>query len=94
MLHIGSMPTTRPRLTITETDEVAAALDAAAVRWPEVRSRRELLLRLVEEGRESIDRDRGDELARRRDAVRRTSGALTGAYEQGELERLRDDWPA
>jgi hypothetical protein len=88
------MPTKRPRLTITETDEVAAALDAAAVRWPDVRSRRELLLRLVEEGREVIDRDRGDELARRRDAVRRTSGALTGAYEQGELERLRDDWPA
>ena len=88
------MPTTRPRLTITETDEVAAALDAAAARWPEVRSRRELLLRLVEEGREVIDRDRGDELARRRDAVRRTSGALTGAYEPGHLTRLRDDWPA
>jgi hypothetical protein len=88
------MPTTRPRLTITETDEVAAALDAAAARWPAVQSRRELLLLLVEEGREVIDRSRGDELARRRDAVRRTSGALTGAYEPGDLERLRDDWPA
>ena len=73
---------------------MAAALDAAAARWPAVRSRRELLLLLVEEGREVIDRNRGDELARRRDAVRRTSGALTGAYEPGDLERLRDDWPA
>ncbi len=88
------MPTTRPRLTITETEEVAAALDTAAARWPEVHSRRELLLRLVEEGREVIDRDRAEEVARRREAIRRTSGALTGTYEAGDLERLRDDWPA
>jgi len=87
------MPTTRPRLTITETADVAAALDAAAARWPEVRSRRELLLRLVEQGREVIDRDHDEAAARRRDAIRRTSGALTGAYEPGYLERLRDDWP-
>ena len=88
------MPTTRPRLTITETDDVAAALDAAADRWPEVRSRRELLLRLVEQGREVIDRDRDGAIEHRREAIRRTSGALTGAYEPGYLERLRDDWPA
>ena len=88
------MPTTRPRLTLTETDELASALDAAAARWPEVHSRRELLLRLVEEGREVIDRDRDEETARRQAAIRRTSGALTGAYEPGELKRLRDDWPA
>lgn len=88
------MPTTRPRLTITETDEVAEALDAAAARWPAVRSRRELLLRLLAEGRRAVDRERGDEAERRRDAVRRTSGALTGTYEPGYLDRLRDDWPA
>jgi hypothetical protein len=88
------MPTTRPRLTITETDDVAAALDAAAARWPEVHSRRELLLRLVAQGREVIDRDQADTASRRREAIRRTSGALTGAYEPGYLERLRDDWPA
>jgi hypothetical protein len=88
------MPTTRPRLTITETDELADALDAAAARWPEVHSRRELLLRLVEQGREVLDRERGEATARRRSGVRRTSGALTGAYEPGYLEHLRDDWPA
>jgi hypothetical protein len=87
------MPTTRPRLTITETDELAATLDAASARWPEIRSRRELLLRLVEQGSEALDRDRGEAIARRRDAIRRTSGALTGAYEPGYLKRLRDDWP-
>jgi hypothetical protein len=88
------MPTTRPRLTITETDDVAAALDAAAARWPEVSSRRELLLRLVEQGREVIENERDDAVDRRRAAIRRTSGALTGAYDAGYLDRLRDDWPA
>jgi hypothetical protein len=88
------MPTTRPRLTITETDDLAATLDAAAARWPEVRSRRELLLRLVEQGREMLDRERDEGAARRREAIQRTSGALTGAYEPDYLERLRHDWPA
>jgi hypothetical protein len=79
---------------ITETDDVAAALDAAAKRWPEVRSRRELLLKLVEQGRSVIESDRAEKLERRRAAIRQTSGALTGAYEPDYLERLRDDWPA
>src|SRR5215207_2587921 len=88
------MPTTRPRLMVTETDELAAALDAAAARWPKVGSRRELLLRLVEQGRNAIERERAEETERRRAAIRATSGALTGAFEPGYLDRLRDDWPA
>jgi hypothetical protein len=88
------MPTTRPRLMITETDQVAEALDAAAARWPEVESRRELLLRLVEQGRNALERERTDMIERRRAAIHRTSGALTGTYEPGHLDRLRDDWPA
>ena len=79
---------------ITETDDVAAALDAAAERWPEVGSRRELLLKLVEQGRCVIEHDRAAEVERRRAAIQKTSGALTGAYEPGYLERLREDWPA
>jgi hypothetical protein len=88
------MPTERPRLTITETDEVAAAIDLAAGRWPDTASRRELLLRLVEQGRTVIERERDEQAERRRDAIRQTSGALTGVYEPDYLERLRDDWPA
>lgn len=87
------MPTTRPRLTLTETDELADALDVAATRWPEIRSKRELLLRLVEEGREAIAREHADEVTRRREAILRTSGSLTGVFESGYLERLREDWP-
>jgi len=88
------MPTTRPRLTITETDDVAKALDEAATRWPDVRSRRELLLRLVEQGRGALARESEHEVEQRREAIRRTSGALSGAYEPDYLERLRGDWPA
>jgi hypothetical protein len=59
-----------------------------------VHSRRELLLRLVERGRTGIETDREDAAARRRAALHRTGGALTGSYEPGYLERLRDSWPA
>jgi hypothetical protein len=89
------MPTQRPRHTITETEDVARALDEAARRWPEDREARgRLLLRLVREGHEAIGVDRDAEAAGRRQAIARTSGALTGAYDEGYLSDLRDDWPA
>jgi hypothetical protein len=88
------MPTSRPRHTITETDELARALDDAAARWPEERGRAGLLLRLAREGHRSIDRERENASADRRAAVHRTRGALTGAYPDGYLARLREEWPA
>jgi hypothetical protein len=89
------MPTTKPRHTVTETADLAAALDAAARRWPEdAGSRTRLLLRLVEAGEQTINREHELDLARRRAAVERTAGALTGVYARGSLEELRDEWPA
>jgi hypothetical protein len=45
------VPTTRPRHTITETDDIRAMLDDAARRWPERAGReRELLLELLRSG--------------------------------------------
>ncbi len=41
-----------------------------------------------------MERRQDEEIARRRIAIRETSGALTGSYEPGYLDRLRDDWPA
>ncbi len=83
------MPTTKPRYTVTDTGEVSQLLDEAQRRWPEVRDRKELLLRLAAAGRDAIER-KG---AERRAAVEETAGALNGVYEPGELERLREDWP-
>jgi len=89
------VPTARPRHTITETDALARALDDAARRWPEHRdSRGKLLLRLVAEGHRAVQGTRDSEAGARRDGVARTSGALTGAYGDAYLERLREEWPA
>jgi hypothetical protein len=84
------MPTTRPRYTVTDSGELSDQLDQAQRRWPEIRDRKVLLLKLVAAGREALAR----EAANRSRAVAETAGALSGVYEPGELERLRDDWPA
>ena len=88
------MPTTRPRHLITETDQVARALDDAAKRWPaDSGNRAKLLLRLLQEGHRVITGEHERVAAERQDAVARTSGALTGAYGQDYLKGLREDWP-
>lgn len=88
------MPTTRPRHTITETDDVRQALDDAARRWPAERAARQrLLVRLIEEGHRAISEQQAVETKRRRELIRRGAGALTGVYPQGYLEELRRDWP-
>lgn len=86
------MPTTRPRHLVTETDDLAVALDEAAQRWPGL-SRPQLLARLALEGHRAALEDQGDRRRRRLEAIRRHSGALTGAYGAGYLERLHDEWP-
>ncbi len=78
---------------ITETEQVAQALDDAARRWPADRDNRsKLLLRLVEEGHHAVVGQHETEIGNRRDAVARTSGALTGLFGRGYLETLRADW--
>ena len=88
------MPTSRPRHTLTESDEIALALRDAARRWPEDRdSPRALLERLVLEGHRVLTHDQDAAVEDPRAAILRTSGSLTGAYPAGYLDRLRDDWP-
>ena len=84
------MPTTKPRYTVTDTGELSEQLDEAQRRWPDVHNRKELLLRLATAGRDAIEREANE----RNTAIRETAGALTGLYHSGELERLREDWPA
>lgn len=86
------MPTTRPRHFVTETDELARALDAAARRWPEL-SRPQLLVRLALKGAEASERVQEQRRERRLAVVRRHSGSLTGSYKTDYLRRLREEWP-
>jgi hypothetical protein len=83
------MPTARPRYTFTDTGVLREHLDEAQRRWPDVRSRKELLLRLAEAGRKTI----ACEAEERKKAIAQTAGALTGVYPPDALEQLRADWP-
>lgn len=91
--YTRGVATTRPRHSITETDDVAAAIAVAAERWPG-ESRAELLRRLVQEGRRAIDATSARRQLDRLAALRQAKGALTGVYRPDEIKRLRDEWPA
>jgi ABC-type hemin transport system substrate-binding protein len=74
---------------LTDTGELSDLLDAAQRRWPSLTDRKALLLRLAKAGGATI----AAEAAERGAAIADTAGALSGAYEPNELERLREDWP-
>jgi hypothetical protein len=87
------MPTSRPRHFVTETDDLALALDKAAQRWPGL-SRPQLLVRLALEGHHAAEQAREGRRSRRLEAIRAFSGCLTGVYGPDYLKDLREDWPA
>jgi len=79
---------------ITETDEIAGAIDAAAVLWPEdKKNRAELLRRLIAEAHTSIDARVNDRVAARRKAILEGAGKFEGMWPPNWREELRDDWP-
>jgi hypothetical protein len=89
------MPTARPRHTITETEEIERALNDAAEQWPAERNARgRLLMHLIEEGHRALRTQREAAIAKRREAIARSSGMFDDVYEEGYLNELRKDWPA
>lgn len=86
------MPTTRPRHHVTETDDLAAALDAEAGRWPDL-SRSQLLVQLALEGHRAAEHAHDQHRSHKLAALRKHIGVLTDAYETDYLDRLRDEWP-
>jgi hypothetical protein len=87
------MPTARPRYQVTETPEVARALDLAAQRWPH-ESRSKLLLRLVIAGVDQLEHDQRVNAEVHREAVTSSSGRYGEAFGTDYLTELREDWPA
>lgn len=87
------MPTARMRYQVTETEDVARALDRAAEWWPgEPRSK--LLLRLLRVGYDTLEQRDQQDIGVHRAAVMATSGAYPGAFGPSYLTELREDWPA
>ena len=84
------MPTKRHRLLVTETDELAAALDDAARLWPEL-SRARLLARLATEGQRALHDGAASE--RRVAGVRQSAGSVAAVWPLNARERLRREWP-
>jgi hypothetical protein len=83
------VPTTRPRYTITDTGPVSDLLDDAQSRWPEVRDRKELLLRLAQAGHDSLHLERAEAEANNR--RERQRAALAGLQRTVDWNAIRDD---
>jgi hypothetical protein len=73
---------------ITETSEVAEALDGAARKWPEFKEDRAMLLRkLIVAGWTTLQ---GDE---RHHVIRESAGAATDLYPRNARAELLAEWP-
>lgn len=86
------MPTTRPRHQITETPDVARALDIAARRWP-AETRSKLLLRLVQTGGTVLEHEQSETTRNRLATIEATSGKYGDVFTNNYLTELRRDWP-
>lgn len=86
------MPTIRPRHQVTETPEVAHALNLASQQWPQ-EPRSKLLVRLVQIGRAALERERGEAGRARFAAVERSSGKYADSFGENFLSELRQEWP-
>jgi hypothetical protein len=87
------VPTTRPRYTVTDSGSLRDLLDDAQRRWPEIESRKELLLALAQTGHESLRLAELDaESSRRRE---RQHAALAALQRTVDWDAIRDDqaWP-
>ena len=92
VVHFLTMPTVRPRYQVTETPEVAQALDRAAKRWPG-ESRSKLLRRLIEVGGGILEHaERADDGVHRA-AVLASSGRYPEAFGPDYLAELRATGP-
>lgn len=82
-----SVPTTRPRYTVTDTGHTAELLDLAHRAWPEVADRRQLLLRLTEVGGEAL----GARLAEDEERRERQRVGLERAAQLVDVDALLGD---
>lgn len=85
------MPTVHPRIQVTPDDELLAALNRAARRWPNA-SRSELVRRLALAGDRLSTEERARRAGERRAAVERLHALGASIYDPNEQELLREEW--
>ena len=79
---------------ITETDEIAEAIELAALNWPSDKSSRtELLRHLIATGIEALKSEQQASRKRRTDAIREAAGMFSGMWPEGWREEMRNEWP-
>lgn len=83
------MPTTKRRYTFTDTGHLRKLLDAAQARWPEIADRKALLLRLADEGHNTLEV--GDEQLAADERRRRGRAALERIPSLVDAELLLSD---
>jgi len=89
------MPTVRHRYMITETDDLIAAIDAAATLWPHAKGERAELLRLIiKRGAQGVEHDaqklRNDWLT----VITQISEDLGDVWPNDWSKQRTQEWPA
>lgn len=81
--------------TIIETDEISRALRLAAVLWPELNGKKELLLgKILEAGIEQVSSAGKKIRAERLVAIEKLAGSLSGVWPSNWRADLANDWPS
>lgn len=80
---------------ITESDQLAEALDRAAKLCPEIRDERAELLRyLIDRGIQAVTAEQDEAIEARKKAILQVAGSLSDVWPENYLEELRAEWPA
>ncbi|MCL2788766.1 MAG: hypothetical protein FWD59_09820 [Micrococcales bacterium] len=82
------MPTTLLRHSITETPDIAKAVDLGQTLWPDA-TRAEVVRRLIDRGAQAARHD----LSTRAALVSSWAGFLPGVYPPDAAASLKDEWP-
>jgi hypothetical protein len=84
------VPTTRPRHQVTETDDIAAAVEAGLQEWPDL-SRSDVIRELILKGAESLNLTAVERVLAAELALKQLED-LDIEYPPEYLEELRQGW--
>lgn len=79
---------------VTESDQLAHALDIAATMWPDARGERsELLRRIIARGIADVENETSLRTSKRADHVAMAAGMMTNVWGDDWRESREAEWP-